>query len=369
MKVTLRQRQLKDGRVTLYLDLYHSRGSRRLEYLNLYLTGDREADKETLRLAEAIQAKRKLDSVSADNNLPAPGRLKEDFINFYRGLASHQRGHNTRLVWACGLKHLIAYGGESIPFNKIDEHFLEGFKGYLLKNLKINSAAVYFAKIKSAIRQAVRHNILQRNPVDGISIPTEDTNRVFLTLPELRNLRKTDCENQAVKDSFLFAAFSGLRYSDVKKLTWQEVSREANRWLIAFRQQKTSDLEWLPLSAEAARIIQAQRGTEASERIVNRVAANAVFKLPAQQTIDKALKRWALRAGIEKKISFHSARHTFATLGLKHGIDIYTMSKLLGHRSLESTQIYAKVVDESKRKAVAMFPTLKGKTRGENHET
>jgi site-specific recombinase XerD len=136
------------------------------------------------------------------------------------------------------------------------------------------------------------------------------------------------------------------------------VNREGNRWLIAFRQQKTSELEWLPLSAEAATIIQAQRGAEASGRMVNKVAANAVFKLPAQQTIDKALKRWALRAGIEKKISFHSARHTFATLGLKHGIDIYTMSKLLGHRSLESTQVYAKVVDESKRKAVDLFPTL-----------
>ena len=358
VKITLRQRKLKDGRVTLYLDLYHSPGSRRLEYLNLYLTGDRQADKETLRLAEAIQAKRKLDSVSADNNLPAPGRLKEDFVDFYRKLAAKQRGHNTRLVWECAMKHLIAYGSESIPFNRIDEHFLEGFKGYLLKKLKINSAAVYFAKIKSAIRQAVRHNILQRNPVDGISIPTEDTNRVFLTLPELRKLQHTDCENQAVKDGFMFAAFSGLRYSDVKKLTWQEVSREKNRWLIAFRQQKTSELEWLPLSAEAARIIQAQRGAEASGRIINRVVANAVFKLPAQQTIDKALKRWAQRAGIEKRISFHSARHTFATLGLKHGIDIYTMSKLLGHRSLESTQIYAKVVDESKRKAVAMFPTL-----------
>jgi len=358
VKVTLRKRRLKDGRVTLYLDLYHSQGSRRLEYLNLYLTGDRNADKETVRLAEAIQAKRKLDSVSADNNLPAPDRLKEDFIDFYRKLATEQRGNNTRLVWKCGLKHLIAYGGESIPFTQIDERFLEGFKGYLLKDLKINSAAVYFAKVRSAIRQAVRRKILQRNPVDGISIPTEDTNRVFLTLPELRNLQQTDCENQAVKDGFLFAAFSGLRYSDVKKLSWQEVSREENRWLIAFRQQKTSELEWLPLSAEAARIIQAQRGAEASGRIVSKVAANAVFKLPAQQTIDKALKRWAPRAGIEKKISFHTARHTFATLGLKHGIDIYTMSKLLGHRSLESTQIYAKVVDESKRKAVAMFPTL-----------
>jgi integrase len=365
MKVTLRQRKTRSGTVTLYLDLYGN-GTRRLEYLNLYLTGDRHADKETMRLAEAIAAKRKLDSVSADHNIPAPSRLKEDFVEYCRNIGKEQRAHNTSLVWNNAVNHLIAYGGEAIPFARIDEDFIEGFKQYLLKDLKVNSASVYLAKIKSAIRQAVRGRILQRNPADGISIATEDTDRVYLTLPELRNLQQTECENQSVKDAFLFAAFSGLRYSDVKKLSWQEVSREGKRWLLGFRQQKTGNPEWLPLSAEAAKILQAQKGAEVSDRIVNPVAANAVFKLPAQQTIDKALKRWAQRAGIEKRISFHTARHTFATIGLKHGIDIYTMAKLLGHRSLESTQIYAKVVDESKRKAVDLMPRLSDGKRKPN---
>lgn len=364
MRITLRQRKTRSGTVTLYLDLYGN-GTRRLEYLNLYLTGDRHADKETMRLAEAIAAKRKLDSVSADNNLPAPGRLKEDFVNFCRTLGAAQKAHNTGLVWSNAVNHLIAYGGEAIPFARIDEDFVEGFKQYLLKDLKVNSASVYLAKIKSAIRQAVRRRIMQRNPADGISIAPEDTDRVYLTLAELRQLQQTECENQAVKDGFLFAAFSGLRYSDVKKLSWQEhVKREGKRWTLGFRQQKTGKPELLPLSTEAARILQAQEDAVASERIVNPVAADTVFKLPAQQTIDKALKRWAQRAGIEKRVSFHTARHTFATIGLKHGIDIYTMAKLLGHRSLESTQIYAKVVDESKRKAVDLMPSLsEGKGR------
>jgi integrase len=360
MKVTLRNRKLKDGRRTLYLDLYNS-GARRFDYLNLYLTGDRTADKETMRLAEAIAAKRKLDSVAADNDLPAPGRLQEDFVAYCRQIGEGQRALNTRLVWKNAIARLTDYGGQTIPFARLTEDFLHGFRSYLLADLKQNSAAVYFAKIKTAVRRAVRKHILQRNPADEISIAAEETDRIHLTLPELRALEKTECDNQAVKDSFLFAAFSGLRYCDVKRLEWPNVSREGKCWLLDFRQQKTNSPEWLPLSAEAAAMIQRQKDAQVSERIENPVAANAVFKLPAQQTIDKALKRWAVRAGLDKRISFHTGRHTFATIGLNRGIDIYTMSKLLGHKRLESTQIYAKVVDATKRKAVAMMPRLNGK--------
>jgi len=127
---------------------------------------------------------------------------------------------------------------------------------------------------------------------------------------------------------------------------------------LEFTQVKTDEIETLPIGSEATAILSKQRDARRSGRVKISIAADAVFKMPAQQTTDKVLKRWAKAAGIEKTISFHTGRHTFATIGLKNGVDLYVMSKLLGHRSLESTQIYAKVVDESKRKAVAMFPTL-----------
>ena len=95
-----------------------------------------------------------------------------------------------------------------------------------------------------------------------------------------------------------------------------------------------------------------------SPRIVNEIAPGVVFRLGAQQSIDKAIRQWVKRTGIDKNISFHCARHTFATLGLTCGIDLYTMSKLLGHRDIASTQIYAKIIDRKKMEAVAMLPTL-----------
>jgi site-specific recombinase XerD len=80
--------------------------------------------------------------------------------------------------------------------------------------------------------------------------------------------------------------------------------------------------------------------------------------LPRQSTIDKQLKAWAKAAEIKKSVSMHKARHTFATLSLASGIDIYTTSKLLGHKNLATTQIYAQVIDEKKKRAVDMLPKI-----------
>jgi site-specific recombinase XerD len=127
---------------------------------------------------------------------------------------------------------------------------------------------------------------------------------------------------------------------------------------LEFTQVKTGDVETLPISEQAVAILRNQSDAEVSPRIVSQVAPGTVFKLGAQQTIDKAIRHWVKLAGLNKKISFHCARHTFATLGLTCGVDLYTMSKLLGHRDIASTQIYAKIIDKKKLEAVAMLPTL-----------
>jgi len=131
---------------------------------------------------------------------------------------------------------------------------------------------------------------------------------------------------------------------------------------LEFIQVKTGEVETLPVSEQAAAILRSQSNAEVSPRIISEVPAEAVFKLGAQQSIDKAIRQWVKRAGVEKRISFHCARHTFATLGLTCGVDLYTMSKLLGHRDIASTQIYAKIIDKKKLEAVAMLPTLQSRT-------
>lgn len=358
MKISLRSRTTKAGTTTLYLDFYDS-GKRWLEYLNLYLTGDKAKDKETWRLADTIVSQRRLDAAAVDNDLPSPNRKKLDFIKYCRELGETKPSENTRLVWKNTIAHLETFAGDKkITFASINERFLEEFRDYLLSKVSPNTAGVYLARIKTACRKAVNQQILHRYPGAEISIKKQKTHREYLTIDELQMLQKTPSENQAVRDAFLFSCFAGLRFSDVKALTWGHVREEKDQTFLCFSQEKTGDAELLPLSPQALEILNGQRDVKPSPKIRREICKNTIFKLPAQQTVDKALKRWAKRAGIKKRVSFHVGRHTFATLGLAYGVDLYVMSKLLGHRRVETTEIYAKVIDKSKRDAVNMLPRL-----------
>ncbi len=214
MTVKLRARRLRDGKTrTIYLDHYDN-GRRWLEYLGLYLTGKREADKETWRLAENIAAKRKLEYASDEHGFAMKSKQKADFIAYCRKLGESKRSPNTQVVWRNAIQHLSVFSGGRIPFSKVNHSFLQSFREYLLGKLNPNSAVVYLARVKTACRQAVKDSILTRNPSLDVNIKKQATRREFLTLEELEHLAGTECSNQETKAAFLFSAFSGLRYSD-----------------------------------------------------------------------------------------------------------------------------------------------------------
>ena len=366
MQIKVRHKKLRDGRrETVYLD-YYDHGRRWLEYLGLYLTGkkaNRDTDKETLKLAEQIAAKRRIELAAEQEGFAVQAKQRADFIDYCRKLGESKRSPNTRVVWRNAVGHLETFTRGPIQFGRLNHSLLQSLKEHLLARVSQNSALVYLARIKTACRQAVKDGILSRNPALDVSIKKHPARRQFLTLEELEKLAATPCSNQDTKAAFLFSAFSGLRYSDVKSLTWGQVKGTNGTSFLEYSQEKTGEPETLPLSAEAAAILEGQKDARVSPRIKSHVNGDAVFKLGAQQTIDKAIRRWVKRAGVEKKISFHNARHTFATLSLTNGVDIYTVSKLLGHKSLETTEIYAKVIDEKKRQAVGMLPRLTGGAR------
>lgn len=363
MRITLRRRTTKAGTVTLYLDFYDG-GRRWLEYLHLYLTGESKKDRQTLDLAETIRARRLLDAASDEHGLPRPSGKDADFIGYCQRFAEGRHKQNTRLVYLRAIAHLVKHAGASIPMARINAGFLMGFRDYLLDQVSGNSAGTYLGKIKTACRRAANERLLPRYPGDGVTIRKSDTHREFLTIEELRKLNRTRCGNEAVKAAFLFSAFSGLRWGDLRTLEWGQVRREGRETYLQFTQEKTGAIERMVLSAEAAAILRGQEGKLPAPGIKIMIPDNVVFPLPAQQTADKTLRKWIRAAGIEKRISFHNARHTFATLALKYGADLYVVSKLLGHRRIETTQIYAKVIDESKRAAVRMLPRLGGNSHG-----
>lgn len=356
MKVTLRQRS-KNSKISLYLDIYH-KGKRKREYLRLYLvekpktSEERASNKKTLQLAKNIAAKRQLELQSGIYGFADSEKVNSSFLTYFEVLAEKRRDSDGNYGnWISALKHLKKWDKSNVRFSDIDNEWLEKLKHYFVheaktkqgKNLSKNSCVSYFNKVRAALREAVKDEIIRRNPAENIKgIQEAETKREFLTLEELKNAVQAHCEIEVVKNAFIFSALTGLRFSDIEKLTWSEIQHsDENGYYIRFKQKKTKGQETLPISDDAIKFIGERR--EAEEKVFQ--------DLTYSDYNNAKIREWMIRAGIEKHITFHCARHTYATLQLTLGTDIYTVSKLLGHKSLKTTEVYAKIIDEKKKEA------------------
>ena len=228
---------------------------------------------------------------------------------------------------------------------------IEDYRDYLIKakslrknkkQLSRNTALSYYNKIKTTLKAAYKEDKLKKDINARIgSIKEMEFQRNFMTLEETRRLFATPCPNLMVRNISMFSVLTGVRYSDIAKLTWSELHYiENDGHYIIFRQKKTEEAVFIPISDEAFNVLGKRRGED-----------EKVFKGLNKWDIDHALPVWGALSGIRKHITFHCFRHTYATLQLTAGTDIFTISKMLGHKSVKTTQIYAKVIDEKKRDA------------------
>lgn len=361
MNVALRRRDTGKS-ITLFLDYYY-KGKRKYEFLKLKLykadgnkklsAQQRQHNKDVLQLAESIRAKRQLEIQNGYWGFKNLDNNKRSFIKYVDQLVktrTNSKGNEGN--WKSMFKHLKAYTkGMDISFEQVTPKWLEGFKLYLQSlekkdgtPLSENSIIAYFSRLSTALKQAVKDDIIQKNPMVQVDAPKgRDTRREFLTLEELKVLVKTDCSVPVLKSAFLFSALTGLRHSDLRKLNWSQIHyTESVGYYLRFKQQKTQAEETLHISKDARDLL-GERG-EDGQLVFRGLEYSAWYNLK--------LREWMLDAGINKHITFHCARHTFATLQLSSGTDIFTVSKLLGHRNLKTTQVYAKVIDQSKIEAM-----------------
>lgn len=370
IKVTLRQKPISKGRKSLYLDFYPaisvsgSDKTTRREFLGLHIHDkasnplQKQDNKQTLQLAEQIRQKRfnelnkpEVYTAFELERLKAEEKGELSFIAYYEQQMEKRKGKNYN-VWVSAFNYLTDFTNNNLKFVDLDEKFCNDYKYYLLnaKSKRSNKATIsqntahsYFNKFKATLKQAFKDNLLTFDLNSKIeTIKQVDTKRVFLSLDELNQLVKADCPNPILKQASLFSALTGLRFSDIEKLKWSEViDSNQQGYSIEFQQQKTKSNEYLPISEQAYYLLGERQEPE-----------QKVFEgLQYSAHQNSLLLKWVINAGIQKHLTFHSFRHTYATLQLKGGTDIYTVSKMLGHKDLKTTQIYAKVVDQSKRNA------------------
>jgi len=227
----------------------------------------------------------------------------------------------------------------------IDIDFLESFQEFLLSNNKIkqNSKVSYYRKVVAAIRKAHNKKYIIENPTKLVKgLKEEETKREYLTKAELKKVAKKECAIPAYKTAFLFSALTGLRFSDIVKLKRKDIlGSEKKGYYLRHKEKKTGSEEALPISNSAINLIDLNGPKD--DLLIPDLEYSSYNNIKLQEWIDSAK--------IDKVITFHCARHTFATLQLTLGTDIYTVSKLLGHKELKTTQIYGKIIDEKKQEA------------------
>lgn len=369
--VQLYERKLKSEQIRFYLH-YTINGKQTRESLKeipLVHKSDKLNYKEAKAKAEAYKWQRtteirnnKLGISNSKSNI-----LLSDWIQYCANEAQKTEHSNAnRHTWKRTLEHtktlLIDYAGNNIKLSNINKEFIIGFIEYLLnykidrylpnsgKHYKATTAQQKYNCLRYVLNEAVRKEIIPFNPCNLISksekIKTKTINNVreYLTEEELKRLNETETKSFETKRVYFFMCFCGLRISDVKALRWENIEKNNGKISLRIIQQKTQNYIIIPLSEKAQEYLPEQNKKSNDSFIFS--------NLPTEPAMNRALKIWVKKAGINKTITLHTARHTFATLMLTKGVDLYTTSKLLGHSEVGTTQIYARIIDKKKEEAV-----------------
>ena len=360
--ITIRFKKLANGNQSIYLDCYVD-GKRTYEFLKLYLVPEtdeaaRIQNRNTLQAATALKSKRIMDIANGKAGLKkqdASKMLLSDFMDAYMNL---KKAKGQSVMFANQVKHvrqhLLDYAGKNAKLSDVDKKFCLGFIEHLQStNLSEATNHQYFSVFTCAMNEAVKDGYISFNPVTQIKnedkIKRPESHREFLTVDELKQMMQTPCKNEAVKNAYLFGCFTGLRISDIRALKWGNIYMDGEQMRLRITMQKTRHELNQPLSAEAQMFMPVRNDKKDDENI---------FDLPTIASIETGLRKWATNAGVKKHVSFHTSRHTFATLSLTAGTDIFTTSKMLGHTDVKTTQIYARIIDKKKDEAVNKIGAL-----------
>ena len=373
MRIEIRTRELKNGNRTIYLD-YYDKGKRWYEYPKLYLVPDSaplgmDLNKNAMDKAIAIRARRLLGETPEEDGSPLKEADKilvsawmDEYANAMHanaGLSLTYLKHFDTLIRMVN-DYLAHIKSPRLTMDCIGREFYRGFLHYMAdvykcrtsdggtRRLAKSTMHLFQLKMNTMLNQAAREGVIKCNPYhllsrdERIKKPTDQ--RDFLTREELHRLMEVETRSTTTKMAFLFSCFTGLRYSDLKQLKWGNIEKSQSGMVIRIEaMKKTEKPVTVPLGTNAMAWLP-ERGDKTLD--------DFVFDLGTCGGCNAVLKNMAKRAGINKRVSFHTGRHSFATLTLAATNDIATVSRLLGHTSVATTQIYAEVLMEDKIAAV-----------------
>ena len=397
----LEQRELSDGQqISLYLVYYMGRESepvldehgepvlyksgkmagtpmykikhkRRKENLNLYLVAnprtpiDRQHNKETLQLAEKIRHEKEQELIEDKEGFKFKKDRQINFLDYFQNYIDNYTKKDVKMVQVAfrRFKDFLNDTPEykkyatSIKPEHINKDMMIAFTEYLQSRSRGEGAKSIYQRFKKVIIYAVEHGVLTKYPCAGVSIKVDENilRKEVLSPEEMQTLINThyEGENPNIRNSFILGLYCGIRFCDVKDLTFANVDY-SNR-LLKFEQNKTKGH-----SANSGVVIPLNEGLLKliGEPKDGQTKSSLIFELPSYEYCLRSLKKWVKTAGIDKHISWHCARHSFAVNILNNGANIKTVASLLGHSGLKHTEKYTRAVDRLKEDAINSLPTL-----------
>ncbi len=334
-------------------------------------TGKREVDLELIKYLEAVQGNiYQVQRESLIKNEPVTAleirskilhteKLPRYYLidiyqshnDHFEKLVGKEYSNGTFKKFKSALKSLQSFvrwkfSSDEVELSKVDRQFVTDYEFYLkaMQLVQHNSAMSIIKKLKKVVRFCVANDWLAKDPFVSYKITTKDTSRNFLLENELEVLINKPMAVQRleqVRDIFIFSCYTGLSYTDVASLTPAEIYNgiDGEKWIFTKR-NKTKTPSRIPLLPVALNIL------EKYALQPNVLAAGSLLPRLSNQRLNSYLKEITDICGFNKDLTFHCARHTFATtLTLTNGVPIETVSQMLGHKSLRTTQIYAKILD------------------------
>ena len=372
----LLKKPIKNGtEYSLYLEYQmgynHENGSsiRKKESLKLYLMANprtpeqRQKNKDTQELAKTIRREREQEYLDNREGY----RLKKDktinFLDFYDAYYKQYTKKDIRMISIAGsrfrdfLAQHYPMNAQYIKPDAITRDMMVKFAEYLQTRSYGEGAKSILQRFKKVVRTAVDQGIMAKDPCRGVICVVDDQalKKDVLSVEEVQKLIEThyQFEKQNVRNAFIFCLYTGMRFCDVKDLRYSNI--DYSNKLLRFEQDKTkghSARSWvtIPLNDGLLRLVGKPADGQTKESLI--------FDLPSYESCCKSVKRWVKRAGIDKHISWHCARHSFAVNLLNNGANIKTVASLLGHSGLKHTEKYTRAVDKLKEEAINSLPEL-----------
>ena len=381
----LKEKILSDGQISLYLEYYLGytqvydekkaknviKHNRKKEFLSLYVWQaprtpiERQQNKSTYELARKIRFEREQEFKENINGY----RLKKDrninFLDYFQSYNDNYTKNDYRMM-VLTLNRFKDFLRDTEEYSKytlfikpeqITKELVSNFVDYIQGRSKGEGAMNIFQKFKKVIKYAVEHDVILKNPCTGIicKVDKQVLRKDVLSMDEIQTLIKThyQYESNEIRRAFILCLYCGLRFCDVKDLTFESVDY-SNR-LLKFEQNKTKGH-----SAASGVVIPLNEGllNLIGEKPSGGNKESKIFNLPTYQSCNKSLNRWVKHAGIDKHITWHCARHSFAVNILNNGANIKTVASLLGHSGLKHTEKYTRAIDSLKQEAINSLPKL-----------